>query len=188
MQLGQITPANAQARLPAGTVTSAEKAVIVVRFLISPLDDEPILAFTNKPEERLGAILNSSRSMTRDELLDGLDEADQSFAAEVRKAIFTFKHIAERVDEHDVPAVLKSVDNDILVTALASATAPTTKASADFIFANISSRMAEQLREAVQERGQVSDEDGEIAMAEVVTAVRDLAQTGEILLKESETA
>ncbi|WP_439142515.1 flagellar motor switch protein FliG [Planktotalea sp.] len=158
------------------------------RSLISQLDDEPILAFTNKPEERLGAILNSSRSMTRDELLDGLDEADQSFAAEVRKAIFTFKHIAERVDERDVPAVLKSVDNDMLVTALASATAPTTKASADFIFANISSRMAEQLREAVQERGQVGDEDGEIAMAEVVTAVRDLAQTGEILLKESETA
>ncbi|WP_375265079.1 FliG C-terminal domain-containing protein [Planktotalea sp.] len=158
------------------------------RSLISQLDDEPILAFTNKPEERLGAILNSSRSMTRDELLDGLDEADQSFAAEVRKAIFTFKHIAERVDERDVPAVLKSVDNDILVTALASATAPTTKASADFIFAKISSRMAEQLREAVQERGQVSDEDSEIAMAEVVTAVRDLAQTGEILLKESETA
>ena len=38
--------------------------------------------------------------------------------------------------------------------------------------------MAEQLREAVQERGQVGEEDGEIAMAEVVTGVRDLAQNG----------
>jgi flagellar motor switch protein FliG len=154
------------------------------RSLITQLDDEPILAFTNKPEERLGAILNSSRSVTRDELLDGLDEADQTFAAEVRKAIFTFKHVAERVDERDVPAILKSVDNDTLVTALASATDEATKISAEFIFANISSRMAEQLREAVQERGQVGEEDGEIAMAEVVTGVRDLAQTGEILLKE----
>jgi flagellar motor switch protein FliG len=116
------------------------------RSLITQLDDEPILAFTNKPEERLGAILNSSRSVTRDELLDGLDEADQTFAAEVRKAIFTFKHVAERVDERDVPAILKSVDNDTLVTALASATDEATKISAEFIFANISSRMAEQLR------------------------------------------
>lgn len=158
------------------------------RSLISQLDEEPVLAFNTKPEDRVGAILNSSRSLMRDALLDGLDDDDQHFASEVRKAIFTFKHIVERVDARDIPAVLKSVDNDTLVTALASASDEAAKASADFILENTSSRMADQLREAIGERGSVSEEDGETAMADVVAGVRDLAQSGEILLIESVAA
>ncbi len=158
------------------------------RALIAQLEDEPVRAFESQPVDRVGAILNSSRSVTRDALLDGLDDQDQDFATEVRKAIFTFKHIVERVDARDVSSVLKSVDNDTLVTALASATSDLTKPSADFILNNISARMADQLREAVEERGEVNEEDGENAMSEVVTGVRTLAESGEILLKESEPA
>ena len=81
--------------------------------------------------------------MTRDDLLIGLDEEGQEFATEVRKAIFTFIHIVERVDARDVSSALKSVDNNTLVTAHASATHELTKQSADFILANISGRMAD---------------------------------------------
>ena len=88
------------------------------RALIAQVEDEPIRAFESQPVDRIGAILNSSRSVTRDDMLIGLDEEDQEFATEVRKAIFTFKHIVERVDARDVPSVL----NDTLVSALASAT------------------------------------------------------------------
>lgn len=49
----------------------------------------------------------------------------------------------------------------------------------------MSSRMANQIRESVQERGTVSDEDGENAMSDVVANARELAQNGEILLIES---
>lgn len=45
--------------------------------------------------------------------------------------------------------------------------------------------MANQIRESVQERGTVSDEDGENAMSDVVANAREIAQTGEILLIES---
>jgi len=117
--------------------------------------------------------------------LIGLDEEDQEFVTEVRKAIFTFKHIVNRVDARNFSSLLKSVDNDTLVTALASATHELTKQSADFILANISGRMADQLREAIEERGTVGEEDGEIVMAELVAGVRYLAQSAEILLIES---
>ena len=50
---------------------------------------------------------------------------------------------------------------------------------------NISGRMADQLREAIEERGTVGEEDGEIVMAELVAGVRYLAQSAEILLIES---
>lgn len=155
------------------------------RALISQIEDEPLRAFETLPVDRVGAILNSTRSATRDALLDGLNDDDQEFASEVRKAIFTFKHIVERVDARDIGAVVKAVDNDTLITALAAATSDVTKPSADFVLANLSSRMADQLREAIQERGEVGDEEGENAMSEVVGAVRDLAQSGEILLIEA---
>lgn len=158
------------------------------RALMAQMQDEPIRAFESQPVDRIGAILNSSRTVTRDAVLEGLDSEDQDFATEVRKAIFTFKHIVERVDARDVGSVLKSVANDTLVTALAGATNDLTKPSAEFILANISSRMADQLREAIEERGDVSDEDGENAMSEVVSGVRELAQSGEILLKENAEA
>ncbi|MGB7317461.1 MAG: FliG C-terminal domain-containing protein [Planktotalea sp.] len=158
------------------------------RALVSQLENEPERAFDNPPVDRVGAILNSSRSATRDALLDGLNSEDEAFANEVRKAIFTFKHIAARVDARDIAAVLKVVDNDTLVTALASATDELTKPSADFILANISNRLADQMREAIQERGEVGDEDGETAMSDVVAGVRQLADNGEILLREDAEA
>lgn len=155
------------------------------RALVDQLADKPEVAFDNPPEDRVGAILNSSRSATRDDVLSGLDEADEAFASEVRKAIFTFKHVATRVDLRDVPAILRVVDNDVLVTALAAALDPETAASRDHILNNISSRMADQLREAIEDRGAVSEEDGEIAMADVVSGIRTLASNGEIILLES---
>ncbi|MGH1578064.1 flagellar motor switch protein FliG [Planktotalea sp.] len=152
--------------------------------LIAKIESEPERAFENPPVDRVGAILNSSRSATRDALLDGLNAQDEDFASEVRKAIFTFKHIATRVDARDVSALLRVVDNDTLITALAGATDDLTKPSAEFILANISNRLADQFREAIQERGEVSDEDGETAMSDVVAGIRGLADSGEILLSE----
>lgn len=158
------------------------------RALVAQMEDAPELAFANPPVDRIGAILNSSRSATRDDLLQGLEEEDQEFAGEVRKAIFTFKHIAQRVDARDVPSILREVDNDTLVKALAGATDALTQPSAEHILSNISSRMADQLREAVTDLGEVSEEDAEMAMADVVSAIRALAETGEILLSEDEPA
>ena len=71
-----------------------------------------------------------------------------------------------------------------MVTALASAAdqggdlAP----AADFILGNISNRMADALREEIEERGRVKPREGETAMTEVVNAIRTLEARGEITL------
>ncbi len=158
------------------------------RALTAQLENEPERAFEGEPVDRVGAILNSSRSATRDALLDGLNSEDEEFAKEVRKAIFTFKHIATRVDARDVASVLRVVDNDTLITALAGATDELTKPSAEFILNNISNRLADQMRESIDERGEVGDEDAEIAMSDVVAGIRQLADNGEILLSEEAEA
>ncbi len=150
--------------------------------LASQLHEEPETAFDTTPVERVGAILNYSPSVTRDDVLEGLEETDQEFAKLVRKAIFTFKDIPDRVDPVDMPKMTREVDQPVLVTALAAASTGDLAPVAEFILENISKRMAEALREEMAERGKVKAKDGEEAMTEVVNAIRDLEANGEITL------
>jgi len=156
--------------------------------LAAQLHDVPETAFDDGPVERVGAILNFSAAATRDDVLTGLDETDQDFAKLVRKAIFTFVHIPARVAAVDIPKIIREVDQAVLVTALASATdqggdlAP----AAEFILGNISNRMADALREEIQEQGRIKPREGETAMTEIVNAIRTLEARGEITLVSQE--
>ncbi|WP_320179709.1 FliG C-terminal domain-containing protein [Roseovarius pacificus] len=152
--------------------------------LAAQLHDVPETAFDDGPVERVGAILNYSAAATRDDVLTGLDETDQDFANLVRKAIFTFVHIPARLDPADVPKITREVDQPVLVTALASATdqGGDLAVAAEFVLGNISKRMAEALREEMQDLGKVKPRDGEAAMTDIVNAVRTLEARSEITL------
>ncbi|WP_209503520.1 MULTISPECIES: FliG C-terminal domain-containing protein [unclassified Ruegeria] len=154
--------------------------------LAAQLDQRPVQAFNDGPGARVGAILNQSASATRDNLLNALDEDDADFADLVRQAIFTFAHISSRISPRDVPAILREVDQPVLVAALAGAAADDDKASVEFLLSNISSRMAENLREEIAERGRVKQSEAEDAMTQIVGAVRALSDAGTIVLIEKE--
>ncbi len=154
--------------------------------LAAELGKERPRAFSGGPVERVGAILNFSRAATRNDVLDGLDETDPTFATAVRKSIFTYLNIPARVGPRDVPKILKKVDQKVLVTALAASTTDETRPTADFILANISQRMAESLRGEVEETGEVAAADGETAMTGVVAAIRELEEAGELYLVAEE--
>lgn len=154
--------------------------------LAAQFDAEPVVAFDSGPVQRVGAILNSSTAATRDDMLSGLDETDEAFAAEVRKAIFTFGNIKTRVAVRDLAKVLKEVDQAVLVTAFVSAEATGLEDVVEFVLENMSKRMAEQIREEMNELGKVKAADGEEAMSSVVAAVRSLEASGEIMLLTEE--
>jgi len=155
--------------------------------LAAQLDAQPAKAFDTGPVERVGAILNYSASSTRDDVLKGLDEEDQVFADQVRKAIFTFANIPARIDPRDVPKILRNVDQARLVTALAGATGAL-EASGEFILTNMSQRMAQSLRDEMANLGKVKEKDAEEAMGEIVAAIREMETAGEIfLVAEDET-
>lgn len=151
------------------------------RSLAEQLDAQPPRAFADGPVERVGAILNFSPAATRDEVLQGLDEDDAAFAAEVRKAIFTFANIPQRLDPRDIPKVTKDLDQVQLITALAFGTGEMEKV-VEFILGSMSKRMAEQLREEMDNLGTVKPAEGEAAMNAVVSAIRELEAAGEVLL------
>lgn len=151
--------------------------------LLAELDNQPPRAFEQGPVERVGAILNVSPSLTRDEVLQGLEAEDAAFAAEVRKAIFTFAHIPTRLNPRDTPKITRLVEQPQLVAALAAAMGkPGLEEAAEFILANISQRLAQGLREEMAARGKVKEKEAEEAMTAIVAAIRTLESSGEITL------
>ncbi|MCB2138378.1 MAG: flagellar motor switch protein FliG [Rhodobacteraceae bacterium] len=153
--------------------------------LAQELEVRPPRAFDTPPDARMGAILNLSAAATRDDVLDALDTEDAVFAAAVRKSIFTFGHIPARIAQRDVPTAMRGVDQAVLVRALAGATGPLEQV-AEFILSALSQRMAATLREEIATLGKVKAKDAEAAQTEVVAAIRDLADRGDIRLRNED--
>ncbi|MEP1613497.1 MAG: FliG C-terminal domain-containing protein [Roseobacter sp.] len=183
--LGKLPGPEARRITYAVSLTSAVTPDAVDRIglsLAAQLDAEPMRAFDNGPVERVGAILNSTTSITRDDVLEGLDETDAGFAELVRRAIFTFANIPQRISARDIPRVIRALDQEALLTALAGAEAAGSQASAEFILENMSGRMADQLREEVQDREKVKPAEMEEAESSIVQAIRDLEASGDLLM------
>lgn len=188
--LGQIPGEKARRIAYAVSLTGRVDPETVLRIgetLSAQLERKPVTAFDLPPEDRVGAILNLSPSATRDQVLAGLEEEDSGFAAGVRKSIFTFADIPARLPERQVPSLTRAVPPEVLVTALAGAVG-VADATSEFILSNMSQRMADQLREEMDERGTVKLAEAEAAMAEIVQAIRSLEASGEITLIQPEEA
>ncbi len=152
--------------------------------LATQLENLPPRAFDTGPVERIGAILNNTPQVTRDEVLAGLQEEDAGFAEKVRRAIFTFVHIPTRLNARDMPKVVRIVDQPVLITALTAAMAsPDTAEAADFILNNISQRMAQSLRDEMENHGKVKEREAEAAMNAVIAAIRQLVAAGEVAFR-----
>lgn len=150
--------------------------------LAAQLHDTPQTAFDATPDQRVGAILNFSQAAIRDDVLNGLEETDQDFATLVRRAIFTFENIPERITDKDVPTISRDLPREDLITALAAAMSQggALEAAATFLLENHSKRMSEALRDEINERGTVAAKEGEEAMTEVINNIRLLESNGEI--------
>jgi len=138
------------------------------------------LAFTGEPVGRVGEILNFAPAAVRDRMLAGFEADDADFAARVRRAIFTFADIPARVTPRDIAKLMGKTDQADIITALAGAQGKDAEA-AEFILSNISQRLAENLRGEAAERSAVSEEDREAAMLRITGAIREMANSGDIV-------
>ncbi|SPF80865.1 flagellar motor switch protein FliG [Pseudoprimorskyibacter insulae] len=154
--------------------------------LAAQLDAEPSRAFDAAPVQRLGAILNFSNTDTREDVLTGLDESDAEFADAVRRAIFTFANIPDRLRPQDAPKITRDVDQADIVNAFAGAATPEEQAAVEFLLRNMSKRMAQTLQDEVADRGKVRPRDAEAGMSAIVAAIRDMEKSGEIELKQTD--
>ncbi len=179
----------AQAVAQAMSLTGGVSAQALHRvglILLQSADALPRPAIDTPAADRVGAILNFASADLRDSVLQALDDSDQVFAGGVRKAIFIFAHIPARILPRDIPRVVREVEQPMLIRALL-ATGEANEATSRFILENLSQRMADGLREEMEEAGKVSAKDSEEAMNEVIAAIRRLEEAGELALIQPET-
>jgi len=158
------------------------------KAILTGMGQDKALAFQKTPVDRLGAILNNSTAMTREALLTDIESENETFANDVRKAIFTFADIPKRVSPTDVPNLLRAITPEILTVAMAAALAEgsVNTESAEFILENISQRMAAAMKEEALEQGEVKPKQAEEAMNAVAAIIKDQADTGAITFVSDE--
>jgi len=147
--------------------------------LADQLRDIPARAFSSPSAQRIGNILNSSPSALRDQLLSEMEQANRDFASGVRRSIFTFQDIPQRVGARDVASVLRSLSEDDLRLIL-SANDVGSRPTMDFLLDNISKRLAETMREDASALPKPSAEALDAAQSRVAAAIRAMADAGDL--------
>ncbi len=122
-------------------------------------------------------ILNSVDRGTEKFIMETLEIQDTELAEEIKKRMFVFEDIIT-LDSVSVQRFIREVDNNELSVALKGATTEVK----DMIFANMSRRMAEMVREDMEFMGPVRLRDVEEAQQKIVNIIRKLEEAGEIIL------
>jgi len=122
-------------------------------------------------------ILNSVDRGTEKNIMDTLEIQDVDLAEEIRKRMFVFEDIIS-LDSTSIQRFIRDTDNKELAVALKGAT----KEVADVIYANMSKRMAEMIKEDMDFMGPVRLRDVEEAQQKIVSVIRRLEDAGEIII------
>ncbi|HEY4081992.1 MAG TPA: flagellar motor switch protein FliG [Burkholderiaceae bacterium] len=122
-------------------------------------------------------IINMMGTSIETSVLDYIREADAELAQKIMDNMFTFDDL-EKLDAKGIQALLKEVQSESLLVALKGASAELREK----IFANMSTRAAEMLREDLETRGPVRLSEVEGEQKEILKIVRRLTDEGQIVI------
>lgn len=122
-------------------------------------------------------ILNSVDRGTEKRIMESLEMSEPELADEIKRRMFMFEDIIN-LDSTAIQRFIREVDNSELAVALKG----TTQEVADLIFANMSKRMSEMIREDMEFMGPVRLRDVEESQQKIVNIIRKLEDQGEIII------
>ena len=122
-------------------------------------------------------LLNQLDKEMSKHLLARLEERNAALGAQIRKKLFSFEDV-NRLQPADLQRVLREVDSSNLAVAMKSAS----EALRERIYASISKRAAESLKEELEMLGPVRLKDVEAAQEAIIQVVRRLEEEGQITL------
>ena len=120
-------------------------------------------------------VMNNLDRTSEKNIFDGL--SDQDLADEIRKRMFVFEDIIT-MDDRSVQRFVRDCDPRDLVLALKAANAEV----ANKLFANMSSRMAQSIKDDLEITSNVRMKDVEEAQQRIVGIIRGLEEKGEIII------
>jgi flagellar motor switch protein FliG len=122
-------------------------------------------------------ILNLVDRSSEKQIVEALEEEDPELAEEIKKRMFVFEDIV-MLDDRSIQKVLREVDQQELSKALKSVDAEVQ----DKIYKNMSKRAAQMLKEEMEFMGPVRLKDVEESQQKIVSIIRHLEDTGEIVV------
>lgn len=122
-------------------------------------------------------ILNTVDRTTEKHIMESLEIEEPELADEIRKKMFVFEDIL-LLDDRAIQRVLRDVDNADLGVALKAAN----EEVQNVIFKNLSKRLAAMIKEDMEFMGPVRMKDVEEAQQKVVSVIRKLENSGEIVI------
>ncbi|MDR3160413.1 MAG: flagellar motor switch protein FliG [Spirochaetaceae bacterium] len=130
--------------------------------------------------ESIVEILNLVDRSSEKQIIEALEDEDPELAEEIKKRMFVFEDIV-MLDDRAIQKVMREVDSQELAKALKSVDAEVQ----DKIFRNMSKRAAGMLKEDMEFMGPVRLKDVEEAQQKIVSIIRHLEDTGEIVVARS---
>jgi flagellar motor switch protein FliG len=130
--------------------------------------------------ESIVEILNLVDRSSEKSIIESLEDEDPDLAEEIKKRMFVFEDIV-MLDDRAIQKVLREVDTQELAKALKSVDTEVQ----DKIFRNMSKRAAGMLKEDMEYMGPVRLKDVEEAQQKIVSIIRHLEDTGEIVIARS---
>ncbi|MFQ5424699.1 MAG: flagellar motor switch protein FliG [Phycisphaerae bacterium] len=122
-------------------------------------------------------MLNLTDRATEKAILEAIEADDPELVEEIRRLMFVFEDIL-LVNDRGIQAVLKEIENSELILALRTAS----EELKEKVFANMSDRAVQLIREEMEYMGPVRVRDVEMAQQKIVDVVRRLEDAGEIII------
>ncbi|MHB1041870.1 MAG: flagellar motor switch protein FliG [Eubacteriales bacterium] len=126
-------------------------------------------------------VLNRVGRSAEKVILEGLERRDPELAEEVKRRMFVFEDIIILPDNY-IQRVLKEIDSKELALAMRGANEEVNSR----IYKNMSSRASDMLKEEIEYMGPVRLRDVEQAQHKIVTVIRKLDESGEIIISRGE--
>lgn len=126
-------------------------------------------------------IINRADPGTEKLIMEGLEQRDPELAEEIRSRMFMFEDLVS-LEDRAVQLVLRQVEANVLATALKGMAAVVRNK----VMTNMSERASETLAEEIELLGPVRLAAVEEARAEVVRVIRQLEESGQIVVRRGE--
>lgn len=153
---------------------------------VNEIIEEELVGFTSQRFMTFGGkkvaaeILNGMDTRVEEEVMSNIRGVNEALGQEIEDLMFVFADLAD-IQDRDIQTLLREVSTDTLKLALKGAD----DRVKDRIIGNISKRAAELLLEDMEIMGPVRLSDVESAQKEILVIARRLADSGEIMLGNS---
>lgn len=137
----------------------------------------------NKKQSQVGGldkvvdILNNLKNSMDADILDDIEENDPDMVEDIRKRMFTFENLTA-LDGRSLQMILREVNNDSLTMALKTAS----DEMQEKVFANMSARAADMIRDDLEAMGPVRLSEVEAMQQSIVKIAMKLEEEGKLVL------